>query len=157
MGDKDIVIHFFQRLYEFPVIKVVAGIFLWVLQALYGTVFRPAYGIVMLLWIADTATGYYHARANPAIKPESRRMYHGLVKLAIYYGLLFLGHQFSYFSATVFIQSVIETAIILTEGYSVLENLQKIAVLKGVNIPFLDQIMGIVQGKINKIDGGGVK
>lgn len=125
MGDKEIFIHFFQRLYEFPVIKTVAGIFLWALRLLYGTVFRPAYGVVMLLWLADTVTGYYHAGANPSIKPESRRMYHGLVKLAIYYGLLFLRHQFSYFEATLFIQSIIETAIILTEGYSVLENCKK--------------------------------
>jgi phage-related holin len=119
---------------------------------LFGSIFRPAYGIVGLLWVIDTATGYYHAWANPAVKPESRRMYHGIVKVAIYYFLMFLGYQIGRCGVDmmVMIQTVIEMAIILTESKSVLENLDKINTLKGWNIPLISQLLALVEGRLNQ-------
>jgi hypothetical protein len=55
----DVFGHFFQKLTEYPVVKMIAGIFIWLVHVLFGTVFRPAYGIVGLLWLVDTVTGYY--------------------------------------------------------------------------------------------------
>ncbi|TCL76815.1 phage-related holin [Hydrogenispora ethanolica] len=153
MDDKAWLIHVLQRLAEFPLAKIVAGVGLWLLKLLFGPVFRPVYGTVILLWLADFGTGFYHARANPAVRPDSRRLYHGLVKLGIYLFLLILGNFCSQTELTAVIRTVIESFIILTESYSILENLQKICVLKNWPAPLLDQIMKTIQGRLN--DSGG--
>jgi hypothetical protein len=152
--DLDVIIHFFQRLSEFPAIKIVAGIFVWLIHLMFGTVFRPAYGVVGLLWIIDTATGYYYSWANPAIIPESRRMYHGLVKLTVYYFLMILGYQVARtgFEMMVVIQTTVEMAIMITEFKSILENIKKIKDLKNWNIPLIDQILKMVEGKLNNLE-----
>ena len=149
MWHKAALLHCMERLGQFPLPKVVFGLLIWGLKLLFGSVFRPAYGAVIVLWLADTATGFYQARVNPDQKPESRRLYHGLVKLGVYMFLLMLGHQCGLNELTMFIQAVIESFIIFTESYSVLENLQKISTLKGTQIPLLEQIMKIIQGQLN--------
>lgn len=153
MNDLEVFTHFFRRLAEFPVVKITTGIFIWLMHLLFGTVFRPAYGIVALLWIIDTITGYGYAWMNPAIRPESRRMYHGLVKLCIYYFLMFLGYQMARtgFEMIIMIQITIEIAIIITEGKSVLENIKKIKDFKGWNIPLIDLLLKVFEGKINQL------
>lgn len=155
MNDVEIFIHFFKRLGEFPAWKIIAGIFIWILHALFGEAFLAAYGAIIVLCLIDMITGYYHAWANPAIKPESRRLYHGLVKWAIYGILIILGYQSSRSEFTAFLQGLIDGYIIITEAYSILENIQKIAVLHGAEIPFLNVIMKIVQGKIEGLNKGG--
>lgn len=154
MDDKELIVHFFQRLYEFPTVKITCGIFLWLVKILFGSIFRPVYGAIICLWLVDTLTGFYYVWTNPTLKPESRKMYHGLVKLAIYLFLLFLGHQCSLVEMTVFIQPIIESFIMLTESYSIIENLDKIAKLKEVNVLFLTRIMSVIQGKNAEMDGG---
>jgi hypothetical protein len=154
----DVFNHFFQRLGEYPAVKIGCGIFIWLVHVLFGTVFRPAYGIVGMLWLVDTGTGYYHAWANPEIVPESRRMYHGLVKLMVYYFLMFLGFQLAKtsFDMVVMLQTTIEIAIMLTEAKSILENLKKIAVLKkwsGSLIGLIDYLLGIFEGRLKEIGG----
>jgi hypothetical protein len=149
--DIDVFIHFFQRLGEFPAIKIVAGLLIGMIRMMYGPMVRPAYCSVMMLWLADTATGYYYAWANPAIVPESRRLYHGLVKLCVYYFLLFLGYQCGQIILTAFLQGIIEGAIMLTEGYSILENIDSICVLKGIDIPILKAIIGKIKGKADEL------
>jgi hypothetical protein len=153
-SDFDVIVHFFKRLGEFPAWKIMAGIFLWILHALFGEAFRAAYGAIITLCLFDMITGYYHAWANPTIKPESRRLYHGLVKWAIYGILLIIGYQCSRIEFAAFIQGIIESSIIFTEAYSILENIQKIAVLHGAEIPILSGIMKIIQGKLDHLDGG---
>ncbi len=149
MNDLQVFEHFFRRLGEFPAWKILAGIFVGIIQVLFGADLRPVYVAVGILWLTDTATGYYYARANPEIKPESRRMYHGLVKLSIYSILLIIGYQCSKTGGLIVVQGMIESFIILTESYSVLENIQKICVLHNINFPILDQVMQIIQGRLN--------
>jgi hypothetical protein len=149
--DIDVFIHFFQRLGEFPAIKIVAGFLIGMIRMMYGPMVRPAYCTVMMLWLADTATGYYYAWANPAIVPESRRLYHGLVKLCVYYFLLFLGYQCGQIILTAFLQGIIEGAIMLTEGYSILENIDSICALKGIDVPILKSIIGKIKGKADEL------
>lgn len=152
MEDWQVVTHFIRRITEFPIVKAIIGIFIWLLHLFWGESFRPVYGGVMLLWVVDTITGLYYARLNPEIKPESRRMYHGLVKLMIYFALLAIGHQLSLIAITLFVQGIIEGFIVLTEGYSVLENLQKIGQLHQWKIlPQIEQVMMILQGNISSI------
>lgn len=140
---------FFEKLIDNPVIKIPAGFFLYTFRFLFGPV-RAAYGAVAILFIADFITGYAHAWMNPEISPSSQKMFHGLIKLLIYAGLLFVGYQVSVVQFGALLQSTIEMMIVLTEAKSVLENLQKIAKLKGVDIPFLDALVTLVQGKIDK-------
>jgi len=141
---------FLEKILDNPAIKVSAGFLLWVLQFLFGPVFRAAYGTVAILFIADFITGYSYAWMNPEITPESRKMFRGLIKLLIYAGLLFIGYQVSTVQFGTLLQSTIEMMIVFTEAKSVLENLQKIAKFKGVEIPFLDTLLILVQGKIDK-------
>ncbi len=147
LNDLEIFIHFFKRLGEYPVVKVITGIFLGLFRILFGT-FRPVYAAVILLWLLDTATGYYYARTNPSIKPESRKMFHGLVKLLIYLVLLSIGYQCGLVGMLAVVQGMIESFIVLTESYSVLENLQKICLLHKINFPILDQVMKMIQGRL---------
>jgi hypothetical protein len=154
----DVFGHFFQKLGEYPAVKIGCGIFIWLVHALFGTVFRPAYGLVGLFWVMDTVTGYYHAWANPIIIPESRRMYHGLVKLTVYYFLMFLGFQLSRAGVdmVVMLQTTIEMAIMLTEAKSILENLKKIATLKGWPgslVGLIDFLLGIFEGRLKEHGG----
>jgi phage-related holin len=149
----EIIRHFFERLGEYPAWKLLAGFLIGLIKLMYGPVMRPAYGIVIMLWLADTGTGYYYAWRNPAVVPESRRIYHGLVKLCVYYFLLYLGYQCGQIVLTAFLQGIIEGAIILTEGYSILENIDKITALKGINIPILKSTTRALRGKLNEIGG----
>jgi phage-related holin len=152
LNDFETIKHYLTQLGQHPAWKLLAGFFIGLIKLMYGPVIRPAYGVVLILWLADTATGYYYAWQNPAIVPESRRMYHGLVKLCVYYFLLFLGYQCGRIFLTAFLQGTIESAIVLTEGYSILENIERIAMLKETEIPLLKSLMKLVKGKITKIE-----
>jgi phage-related holin len=147
MYDVEIIIHFFKRLGEYPAVKLIVGLFFGLLRILFGT-FRPVYGAVMLLWLSDTGTGFYYAWANPAQKPESRKMYHGLVKLLIYLCLLSIGYQCGTVGLLAVVQGMIESFIVLTESYSVLENVQKICILHHIDFPIVDQVMKMIQGRL---------
>jgi phage-related holin len=149
----DIFTHFIQKLAENPAWKILAGFFIGLVKLMYGPVMRPAYGAVIILWFLDTVTGYYYAWKNPAIVPESRRMYHGLVKLCLYYFLLFLGYQCGQIMLTAILQGIIEGAILLTEGYSILENIEKTTELKGMEIPLVKTVMKLLKGKMAELNG----
>jgi hypothetical protein len=153
MNDLEIIKHYIAQLWQHPVWKLITGFLIAVIKLMYGPVLRPAYGIVIILWLTDTATGYYYVWRNPAIVPESRRMYHGLVKLCLYYFLLFLGYQCGQIVLTAFLQGIIEGAILLTEGYSILENIERTAALKGIEIPIVKAIMKLMKGKIADLGG----
>ena len=64
-----------------------------------------------------------------------------------------MGYQISKIPLGGAIQSVIEAMVIFTEGISVLENIQKIATLKGVRIAFLDSLVALMQGKLDELGG----
>jgi hypothetical protein len=85
-------------------------------------------------------------------------MYHGLVKLTIYYFLMFLGFQLARtgFDMVVMLQTTIEIAIMLTESKSILENTKKIATLKrwpGSLVGLIDFLLGIFEGRLKEIGG----
>jgi hypothetical protein len=153
LNDFEIIKHYLEQLLHHPVWKLLAGFFIGLIKLMYGPIMRPAYGAVIILWFLDTVTGYYYVWKNPATVPESRRMYHGLVKLCLYYFLLFLGYQCGQIMLTAFLQGIIEGAILLTEGYSILENIEKTAELKGVEIPLVKTVMKVLKGKMAELKG----
>jgi hypothetical protein len=153
LNNLETIKHYLEQLLQYPAWKLLTGFFIGLFKLMYGPVMRPAYGAVVILWFLDTVTGYYYVWKNPAMIPESRRMYHGLVKLGLYYFLLFLGYQCGQIMLTAFLQGIIEGAILLTEGYSILENIEKTAELKGEKIPLLKAVMKVLKGKMAEIKG----
>lgn len=153
MNDYEVFIHYLNRLMELPVIKIIAGIFIWLLKFCFGSTFNPAYSTIFYFWIVDTGTGYYHARKNPEVKPESRKMYHGLFKLAIYFFLLSAAFRIGQCGINLItsVQTILEVSIILTELKSIIENGQKIAALKKRKIFLLDLLATVFEGKLNQL------
>ena len=105
---------------------------------------------ILVFVILDFILGYGHAWMNPKIRPDSRKMFHGIVKLLVYSCLLIAGYQTTFLLGGTLFQSIIEAYIGLTEFKSVLENIQKICVLKNIDIPFLSSIINKVDGKIEE-------
>ncbi len=148
------ILYCLKRIYEFPVWKLLAGIFLWILTLCFGP-FRAAYSAIGIAVVTDFATGYYYARADPNLLPDSRRLYHGLVKIGIYLVLLILAYQCSKVELAYGVQALIEAGIFFTEFISIGENLQKIAKLKGKTWPIVDLVMNVLRGKMQQLGNGG--
>lgn len=151
--DFETIKHYIEQLFQHPAWKLSAGFIVGLLKLLFGS-FRPVYEGIIILWLIDTATGFYYARKNPEIIPESRKMFHGLVKLSIYLLVLIIAYQLGKNSIMAYLQFPIEGFVLGTEGYSILENIKKIGNLKGKKYPIVEAIMGVLQGKINSITGG---
>jgi len=145
--------HFFEKLTEYPVVKLIAGFAIWLVSVLFGD-FRPAYGAVVALVVFDWVTGLYYAWASPTHKIESCRMKKGAVKLLLYGALLAIGHLCSLAEMAKFAQALIEGYIMLTEAISVLENIHKITALHQVEIPLLNKLMGVISGRMENMGGG---
>lgn len=145
--------HFWFKLIENPVVKALVGFFIWIISILYGD-FRAAYGVVMVLVVADWITGMWFAWHDPESIIKSSRLKSGAVKLALYAFLLALGHLCSLVEMAAFVRAFIEGYIVMTEGVSVLENLNKICDLHGKDIPMLKRVMGLLQGKLNEMEVG---
>ena len=142
----DVFVHFFQRLTEYPVWKTIAGIFIWVMGALYGD-FRPAYMAIIAFIIADWIGALWFAWVDPHTKIESRRMREGVVKLLVYAVALSMGHFCSMISALNALEAYIQGIIATTELISIFEKGKKLTDHYGVRIGLIDLVIGFLHGR----------
>jgi phage-related holin len=153
LSEFDAVLHFFKRLFDAPLAKGILAAILAIARVCLGATMRPAYTAILVLWLADWATGTIRAWVDPDDTIKSRRWYHALIKLWLYLILMLVGYQVSRIEI-IFVgaalQSVIEGAVIGTEALSVCENLDLLGKLAGIDIPIIAQLVQFLRGKQKK-------
>jgi phage-related holin len=145
--------HFFERLAEYPAIKLVAGFFIWLFSAMYGK-FNPVYSAIIAFIIADWLSAIWFAWVDPNSKIESSRMKEGAVKLLIYAVALSAGHFCSFVAVVAPLEAYIQGYILVTELISLCENAKKLADHYRIQIPVLDTVIGFLHGKQKALNGG---
>lgn len=141
--------HTFTRLTELPEWKTLLGVFLAVGNFLFGDM-RPALLAILVLFCMDFLTGFAYAIMRKNI--ESKSLVRGAIKLTIYGNLLIVANMFSQaelIGIGIVIASVIDSYIMITEAVSVVENLDKIACLWGVELPWLRTLIKYLRRKID--------
>jgi hypothetical protein len=152
--DVEVLVHYTGRIFEHPAAKLAGGVLVGLYQCFFGNIAFQAFCAIFIVWMIDFITGYHYARIDPAIRPCSRKWRHGLVKYGIYLILLLAGNQCYFIWGMAFVSGVIQFFIMATEVYSICENVDKISTFRGVPLPFIRQIMKIVEGKVDAIKGG---
>jgi phage-related holin len=147
----DAFIHFFNRIGEYPAIKLLTGIFIWFLSVFYGD-FNPAYTAIIAFIVADWVSAIWFARVDPGSKVESSKMKEGIVKLFIYAAALSAGHFCSFIPVVSPLEAYIQGYIGVTELISLCENGKKLADHYHKKIPLIDLITGFLQGRLKKME-----
>ncbi len=151
MDDWQMIGHYLKELFcERPVLKTIIAVGLGVGQMLFGP-WKEVYLAIFLLWLADWFLGTLCAWLDTKDQVKSRRWFHSGIKAFLYGGLLFLSYQVRLVIAGEIIGSGLCSIIIITETLSVLENLQRIGKLFGVDLPIITQIIKAIQGRQAKI------
>lgn len=141
--------HFIQRLMEYPAVKTIVGIFIWVMGALFGD-FRPAYMAIIVFVVVDWIGALWFAWVDPHTKIESRRMRTGVVKLLIYAFALSMGHFCSMISALSALEAYIQGVIATTELISIFEKGKKLADHYKIRVALIDLVIRFLHGRQNQ-------
>jgi phage-related holin len=155
LNDWEVFLHFLKRLFcETPVLKTITAIVLAVAQICWGP-WTTVYETAALLWLGDWGLGSLCAWLDKADAVRSRRWYHALIKAILYSGVLFVGYQLRTVKVLyigISINTGLQTVVLMTEGLSVLENLNKLGKqVLGQEVPFLSQMVKIVRGRQDKL------
>lgn len=134
-----------EKLTENPVLKLIAGFFVWVCTMMFGE-FTPAYLAIIVFILVDWISAIWFAWVDPDSSITSVRMRAGVVKLLIYALALSTGHFCSYISALSAFEAYIQGIIGATELTSVFENAKKLADHYKRNYKFLDLIINFLRG-----------
>ena len=145
--------HFFERIIEYPTLKITVGFFIFIASSLFGE-FTPAYAAIIAFIVADWISAIWFARVDPNSRITSARMKEGMVKLLIYAFALAAGHFCSFITVLGFLQAYIQGYIGVTELISLCENVKKLADHYGKKNKLLDWITGVLYGKLSEIEGG---
>lgn len=143
--------HFFEKLTEYPVLKIATGFFIWLCSLLFGE-FTPAYSAIIAFVLADWVSALWFAWADPASHISSSRMRSGVVKLFIYAVALSAGHFCSFIPALSALEAYIQGIIGVTELISVCENAQKLATHYKRSYKVLDMITKFLNGKKREME-----
>lgn len=150
MSEIDVTTHFLRRLFDAPWLKATAGAVLAAVRLCFGSTVRPAYTAILILWCADWATGTIRAWLDPGDTVKSRRWYHALIKLWLYLTLMLVGYQVGRIEVLFVgaaLQSLIEGALVATEGLSVCENIDRLGKLAGIDLPIVAQVVTFLRGR----------
>lgn len=142
---------FLDKLFEFPVIKIMAGIFISLLSNMYGEM-KPAYVTIIIFVIADWISALWFAWVDPDSCITSNRMRTGIIKILIYALALSAGHFCSYISALAAFEAYIQGFIVTTELISLFENAKKLDDHYGWKCKFLDVIINFLHGKRREME-----
>jgi hypothetical protein len=156
MAEIQMFLYYVKKLFAADEFKAAFSAFFGVLYSILcfifgGDIYLQAVAGVTILWLLDFITGYGHARMNPAIIPESKKVRASLYKLLFYLVLLSAGRICTFFSVTTFVYGLILGGIVYTEVFSIGENIEKMAKLKNVNLPFVALILRILRGRYNEM------
>lgn len=150
MDELNIFLGYGKRLMEAPFWKVVFGLFMGLVQMLFGDIMRPVLLSIGFLWFWDAVTGLRYARANPKITPNSRRMRMGVYKLGFYIILVSVGHLCTAHPLTSWLSGIIYGVIMVTEVWSIFENIDDYCRLQGREIKFIRVILNLLRGRIKE-------
>jgi hypothetical protein len=127
------------KLLHSPAWKVLCALALACLQALFGS-YRPTILGIVILYLADWSLGLGFAIRQREV--ASNRLLRGAVKAVIYGNLLIVGAQVGRAGMLgVTLLGLIDSYILLTEGVSVLEKLDKWAHYYRIELPFLHRLI----------------
>lgn len=149
----DYIREFFIKLLDFPAVKAITGVFLVILKLLFGG-YRPTLGAILVLFVLDFILGFGLAMRNHDV--ESRRLLRGVTKLLVYGGLICVGYQLSHIAiAGLMVSGFLDAMILISEGISVLEKIDKWCDATGREIAFLDPLIAALkQRKERMLDQG---
>ena len=117
-----------------------------IVTALIGDI-TPSLVAIFILYCLDWMTGLLKSLPKKAKGVGSRPILRGLVKTLVYLVLVIVGFQLTkvtepeaLYKLALAVYGVIQFMIILTEGISIVENLDEWAESLGINLPVIDLV-----------------
>lgn len=137
------------KVWQYPAVKFCVGAVLGLSKLLFG-VYRPAYGAVLVLFGLDFLLGFGWALRYEGA--DSHKGLRGISKLLVYGVLLIVGRQLSIIPVIgPVISGMIDGLIMLTEGISVLEKIDKWGTSCGREIALVKPILALLQQRRKRI------
>ncbi len=131
-----------ENLLSSPVAKTIGAFLITMFQWLYGDV-GPAHASMGALIVADWITGLSYSVMTRQL--NSTKGLRGVIKLGIYSGILLVSAQVDRVQVIGrLLSGWLLSTIIITESISVLENLDRIALHTGVEMPLLRPLIQLL-------------
>lgn len=139
-----------SRLFESPTVTAIGSVLLGLLHQLFGETFRPVHSAVLILILADWAFGLSHAVM--ARELSSNKSLGGVLELTLYGGIFIVGAQLEKVQLIgPFLNGSLAGVMVITEAVSVLENIDKLARLKGVELDWLESVIELLEQRKTKL------
>jgi phage-related holin len=137
------------KLWQCPALKTLFAGVIFVVRLLWGN-YRPAMGAIFILFVLDFILGFGLAAKKHGI--ESPKLLRGGAKLLIYGVLLSVSYQLSLVPLIgSIISSAVDGYIMVTEGISVMEKIDKWCEALGMEKTLLDPIIKFLKQKRDRI------
>ena len=132
------------NLFDSPTWKSIGVLLLGLVHQLFGKTFTPIHSAVITLVALDWIAGLSYAVMSRQV--SSSKSLRGVVKLTIYGVVFVVGAQLDKIQVVgSFLNGSLAGVIVLTEAVSVLENTDKIARYRGIDLPWLEPVIQILR------------